>query len=98
MYQHKNSKLPDSFNKLPYFISSCRRLTRQRALANCSRSRTKFTDLLPLHMFPKMWNELHPKFHEIASFGLFKRSVRAGFIEEYMDYVSCGNPTCHQCH
>ena len=98
MYQHKNSKLPDSFNKLPYFISSCRRLTRQRALANCSRSRTKFTDLLPLHMFPKMWNEIHPKFHEIASFGLFKRSVRAGFIEEYMDYVSCGNPTCHQCH
>ena len=98
MYQHKNSKLPDSLNKLPYFISSCRRLTRQRALANCSRSRTKFTDLLPLHMFPKMWNELHPKFHEIASFGLFKRSVRAGFIEEYMDYVSCGNPTCHQCH
>ena len=99
MYQHKNSKLPDSFNKLAYFISSCRRLTRQRALANCSRSRTKFTDLLPLHMFPKMWNEIHPKFHEIiASFGLFKRSVRAGFIEEYMDYVSCGNPTCHQCH
>ena len=36
--------------------------------------------------------------YEIASFGLFKRSVRAGFIEEYMDYVSCGNPTCHQCH
>ena len=98
MYQHKNSKLPDSFNKLPYLISSCRRLTRQRALANCSRCRTKFTDLLPLHMFPKMWNELHPKFHEIASFGLFKRSVRAGFIEKYMDYVSCGNPTCHQCH
>ena len=82
MCQHKNSKLADSFNKLPYFISSCRRLTRQRALANCSRFRTKFTDL-PLHMFPKIWNELNPKFQEIASFGLFKRSVRAGYIEEY---------------
>ena len=46
-------------------------------------------------MFPKMWNELQPTFHKIASFGLFKRSVRAGFIEEYMDYVSCGNPICH---
>ena len=40
----------------------------------------------------------NPNIHEIVSFGLFKRSVRAGFIEEYMDYVSCANPTYHQWH
>ena len=34
-------------------------------------------------MFPKIWNKLNPKFQEIASFGLFKRSVRAGYLEEY---------------
>ena len=83
MYQLKHDTLPKSFNSLEYFTHLNRPTTRQHNLANYTRPRTKFTSLLPLHMFPKIWNELGTYYHDITPISRFKRIVRAHYINNY---------------
>ena len=71
--------------------------TRQLNLANYTRPRTKFTSLLPLHMFPKIWNELGTYYHNITQISRFKRIVRAHYINNYKKSIRCDNIRCIQC-
>jgi len=97
MYQHKHGILPRSFSNLDYFASSDKPQTRQYNLANCTRCRTKFTSLLPLHMFPKIWNELGSCYQEKISLGKFKSAVRVHYLSTYRSSVRCQNTRCRQC-
>ena len=99
MHQLKNSKTPQSFSELKsiYFTEE-RPSTRQQKLATCCRFITTFTSLLPLHRFPKLWNELHPNLHNIISITIFKRKVGAQQIDLYAQQIRCANRRCsRQC-
>ena len=98
MHQLKNSKTPQSFSELKsiYFTEE-RPSTRQQKLATCCRFRTTFTSLLPLHRFPRLWNELHPNLHNIISITIFKRKVSAQQIDLYAQQIRCANRRCRQC-
>ena len=101
MHQLKNSKTPQSFSELKsiYFTEE-RPSTRQQQLATCCRFRTTFTLLLPLHRFPRLWNELHHNLRNIISITIFKRKVSAQQIDLYYMYaqqIRCANRRCRQC-
>ena len=57
MHKLKSDKLPNSFKNMNFFIPHIRP-TREIYLhmAQTKRSRTKYSASLPLHNFPKIWN------------------------------------------
>ena len=83
MYQQKHKQLPNSFNTLNYFMELGRPQTRQHALANFNRCRTTYTSLLPLHKFPRIWNELDPTHQDLTSLNIFKKKVKTHFLNQY---------------
>jgi hypothetical protein len=97
MYQLKNGKLPDSFNTLNFFMATDGAQTRQSQLANCSRYRTTYTSQMPFHKFPRIWNELDTKFHDIESLNIFKKKVHSHFLNQYSTSIKCFNTRCTQC-
>ena len=76
MHTLKNNKLPSSFDTIRYFTAEERVPTRQQQLAHYRRYRTTFTSLVPLHRFPKLWNEQTPMSHDITSLNIFKKETR----------------------
>ena len=58
MFLLKNNGLPESFNILRtmYFNQHGRRITRQNKYATLTDFRTVYTSVLPLHRYPRIWN------------------------------------------
>jgi hypothetical protein len=96
MHQLKTKKLPESFQTLQYFTQS-QRPTRQINIAKTKRARTKFSQLLPLHTFPKTWNEIETVYRCIDSALTFKSEFRAHLLNKYMNTAKCSNARCMQC-
>jgi len=95
----KLGKLPNSFNTLNYFTISDRPIRQQNMLLTKMKfSRTKFSQNLSLHQFPKIWNDLEPNLRQITSYIVFKKKLKAHFLDKYSHIVSCTNPRCHQCY
>ncbi len=97
MHKLKYHKLPASFNTLEYFKYREQPFTRQTKLANCPRARTIYTSLLPLHQFPRTWNELGLDFHDILTVWRLKRQVKYSILTAYDNFVHCNNARCRQC-
>ncbi len=99
MHKLKNNKMPDSFNGLNYFIPP-RRAIREiySHMAQIRRHRTKYSSLLPLHKFPKIWNDLNLELQRVVSISVFKREVRSYLMGKYRETVYCDNIQCRQCH
>ncbi len=98
MYQLKHDILPRSFNTLKYFRYREQPHTRQTELAHYTRARTIYTSLLPLHQFPKIWNELGVNAHESKSIGSLKRKIKISSLDKYAAQVHCDNRMCKQCY
>ncbi len=98
MYQLKHDNLPKSFDILEYFRNRDQPHTRQIELAHYTRARTTYTSLLPLHQFPKIWNELGASLHDSRSLGSFKKKVKISSLNKYAAYVHCNNRMCKQCY
>ena len=81
MHQLKYKKLPSSFDAINYFDTLNKPLTSQSHLANCNKPRTNYTSLLPLHKYPRMWNELDAGQHEVTSENRFKKNMSSYEIE-----------------
>ena len=96
MHKLKNNKLPSSFDTIRYFTAEERVPTRQQQPANYRRYRTKFTSLLPLHRFPKLWNEQTPMSHDITSLNIFKKETRGKLFGSYSVNIKCYNTNCKQ--
>jgi len=99
MHKLKSDKLPNSFKNMNFFIPHIRP-TREIYLhmAQTKRSRTKYSASLPLHNFPKMWNNLSPQLQGLVSTMSFKRQVSNHLIGAYSISVICDNVRCRQCH
>ena len=98
MYQLKYNKLPSSFSSLNYFHLRNKPETRQTGLANCDRYRTTFTSKLPLHKFPRIWNDLESNIHNSTSLNIFKQKVKKCALDKYKINVDCTNRNCKQCY
>jgi len=97
MHQLKYNKLPRSFETLKYFQSNEKPLTRQSQLVYHTKPRTAYTSLLPLHTYPRIWNESDAVLHEIISENCFKKHVKYMLMNTYKHYVTCINTRCQQC-
>ena len=80
MHQFKFHRLPESFSILEYIEMKNKRLTRQSTLANCTIFITNYTAALPLHKFPRIWNELDPSLHNIPYTVSFKKQLLLYFL------------------
>ena len=98
MNQLKYHKLPTSFEYLDYFTLRHSHRTRHVTLARSKAPRTCYTASLPLHKFPKVWNELDPQFHELKSCNLLKKRLQGSLIDNYLQVIHCDNLTCSQCY
>ena len=69
MHQLKFHRLPNSFDYMYsiYFPSDTNYMTRQTNLAKCNRFRTHYTSKLPLHNFPRIWNQTDQQICSIQS-------------------------------
>ena len=97
MHQLKYKKLPSSFDTINYFDTLNKPLTRQSHLANCNKPRTNYTSLLPLHKYPRMWNELDAGQHEVTSENRFKKNIHHMKLNDYASDISCEKIRCKQC-
>jgi len=67
MHKLKMNKLPNSFRTLNYFVPLGRPVRNINAnLALRRFSRTRFSEYLPLHKFPKTWNQSNQRYRAIA--------------------------------
>jgi len=99
MHKLKYNNVPNSFQNINYFTPH-RRPTREihLHLAQSKKSRTKYSELLPLHTFPTIWNNLNPVLQGVVSTHLFKHRVRTHFLGKYKSTVHCNNARCSQCN
>ena len=97
MHQLKNNKLPSSFDAIRYLTSYEQVPTRQQHLANYRRYRTTFTSLLPLHKFPKFWNEQTPMRHDATSLNIFQKDTRGKLFGSNSVNIKCCNTNCEKC-
>ena len=62
-------------------------------------SRLKFSDRLPLHSYPMLWNNLKDvQLMEENNKKLFKTKLRCRFLEKLPETVRCNNYFCKDCH
>ena len=90
LVRRRSGKLPKSFNVLNYF-NRPERPTRQiyKNMAKQYRAVTKFSSLLPFHMFPKIWNDFLPEIRELEKASIFKHKLRTQMLDNYQREIIC---------
>lgn len=99
MYDYKHNILPASFQN--YFIYerqiNTRHNTRCSSHMYIPRLSSQFSNRLPLHVFPRVYNT----FVDILSFeekrSVFKNNMKNNLMENYKSTVLCSNPACIDC-
>ena len=66
-------------------------------MAKQYRARTKFSSLLPFHMFTKIWNDFQPEIREFEKASIFKHKLRTQILDNYQRAIICTNQRCRQC-
>ena len=62
-------------------------------------ARLHFSERLPLHTFPRIWNNFdHPDIKDIYDKKKFRKEVKSCFFQNLPDTVTCENPFCKQCY
>ena len=102
MHKLKNNKLPNSFNNfLQLNETIIARRTRQSELFYHGRARTSFSSKLPIHNFPKIWNDFISTNREllhVENHKQFKKNSKAIFINAYAELIQCHNQNCVECY
>ena len=99
MFLLKNNGLPESFKFLRnlYFNQQGRRNTRQYNYATLTGFRTVYTSLLPLHRYPRIWNNIDEETKSVHPLTKFRKNIHAKLLECYTNIVCCANNRCIQC-
>ena len=93
-----HAKLPRSFDGyFPKQIDSYSRRANQIPRYN-SRPRTAFSEKLPNHNFPLIWNALHPSIISTLERTSFKSAFKSNILDSYSSSIqNCQNPFCTDC-
>ena len=60
--------------------------------------RLKFSARLPLHIFPKVWNEFNnTQLKNIQNVKTFKEKLNHYFLDDLAPIVRCNRPFCRDC-
>ena len=94
-YIHSPMKLPMSFNNL---FTLQNRLTRNKLYVQHQKPRTQFSERLPLHSLPIVWNSLTNKLKQVQKINEFKKTYTRNTLDSYVDQLKCNNPGCKECH
>ena len=100
MFLLKNNQgLSESFKFLRnlYFNQQGRRNTRQYNYATLTGFRTVYTSLLPLHRYPRIWNNIDEETKSVHPLTKFRKNIHAKLLECYTNIVCCANSRCIQC-
>ena len=99
MFLLKNNGVPESFIFLRnlYFNQHGRRNTRQYNYATLTGFRTVYTSLLPLHRYPRIWNNIDEETKSVHPLTKFRKNIHAKLLECYKNIVCCANSRCRQC-
>ena len=96
----RSAKLPNSFKTFFKISNSDNVNTRHRNIiykvAVCPR--TKFSSLLPGHMFTSIWNNLDKNIIIIKSRSSFKKALMKNMLQKYSEYIRCSNKSCKYCY
>ena len=101
MHSYLNGKLPGSFdglwlpNKYKFPATANLRCANDLYIP---KHRLDFTARLPLHSFPKLWNEFDDKLLlKNPSTKSFNESLKAYFLDDLASVVQCGRAFCRDC-
>ena len=96
MHNLKTGHLPKSFDVLDYFTNRTHP-TRQSSHAMVKYARTKYTNSLPLHKFPQIWNNIDCNFHDFSDNKTFMKSIKRHYLNKYSEQVVCNYRGCRHC-
>ena len=57
----------------------------------------RFSNNLPLHAFPRIWNKWNHNYNVIQTKNKLKRLVKDNLINKYNIITYCNNPYCKDC-
>ena len=99
MFLLNNNGLSETFILLRnmYFNQHGRRMTRQNNYATLTGFRTVYTSLLPLHRYPRIWNNIDEETISVHPLTKFRKNIHEKFLEGYKNIVCCANSRCIQC-
>ena len=60
-------------------------------------ARLNFSEKLPLHSFPKAWNNLDHELRDITYKKEFRNKLKDWFLSKLSTNISCNNPFCRDC-
>ena len=100
MHSFSNKKLPISFENT--WVLNRDRGDRGATLRDANdlyvpKARINFSSRLPLHDFPKIWNNFEDHLKQIASPRLFFSNLKLYFLNDLAENVRCGRPFCRSC-
>ncbi len=98
VFDFKHGHLPKSF--LHFFPTNTDTNSKRinHISRNVVRPRTTFSEKLPFHNFPVIWNGMNNNIISITNRTQFKRTVKSSLISMYEDNVTCTNPVCPDCN
>ena len=101
MHSYLYGKLPGSFDGvwLPNsYFNQTRANLRNKGDLFVPVHRLDYTARLPLHSFPKLWNEFESdKLKKTTSANSFKEGLKDYFLDDLAETVRCGRAFCRDC-
>ena len=102
MHSYINNTLPGSFDGLwPYNRDRHERGATLRNAAELfiPRARLAFNARLPLHSFPKLWNDFNNEaLKATVSSNIFKNNLKNYFLDDLAAAVRCNRAFCRDCY
>ena len=95
-YLYNPDKLPISFQNV-FTITNHNAGTRQTLCFVRLNPRTKFSEKLPKHSFPNIWNKIDITLKLLHTKSKFKTLLTDHLLLDYKDVIFCNNPTCTEC-
>ena len=102
MHSYTNNTLPGSFDGL--WPLNRERNVRGATLRNAGdlyipRARLAFNARLPLHSFPKLWNNFNNEALKLNTNPIsFKNSLKTHFLDDLASSVQCNRAFCRDCY
>ena len=83
-----------------FLTKSTRRTENHESLLYQYRPRTAFTEKLPKHKFPVIWNTIDQNIRTIKFRSSFKKKYKLYLMKKYsgLNVPICNNPRCPDCH
>jgi hypothetical protein len=102
MHLFEHQRLPESFKNIwrtRNEILSVDNYSLRRAIdLHIETPRTNFSQKLPLHTFPSLWNTLEPEMKQLWPPKLFKKTLKSQLLSKLNSIINCENPFCPDCY